>query len=325
MFATSHSRLIASSTCLTLILVLALDYPYSSKARVQLDDDEPIACGLSVRELVTLTASVSDENGKPVTELSHENFEVFDNDILQPIAFFISEDKPVSIVVVFDLSDSVAKSSRFSAVCQGILRFKQGINKSSEFIIIGADRNPILITDWTSNNDVLIEGLSRLALSPTQSRTGIYDACQLAMKKLSDRDNSRLAVLLITNGRDGTSSSTPHKLSELSKRSNGLIYVLSPSSSKRSLGTSGQQILARLSLDSGGSTFFPSSDSEVQAAFSAITASLGKQYVIGYYPSDNKRDGSWHSVRVGASPIDGEQNDSELHVRTRSGYYAPLR
>jgi len=102
----------------------------------------------------------------------------------------------------------------------------------------------------------MIDGLSRLAFAPSKSRTGIYDACQFALEKLTYRKNFKSAVLLITDGQDGVSNINSYELSDLSNRSNGLIYVVFPLISRKLGGTREQQILARLALDSGASAFF---------------------------------------------------------------------
>ena len=319
MSRTLSHRSIVSATLLTLV-ILSIVYPYSeSTARLQQKEADTVICRY---DIVLLTATVSDQNGQLVTDLRHTNFEVFDKGVPQKIDFFFSEDKPASVAIVYDLSASVASSSAtwLSSVSQGILHFRQHSNESSEYTVIGADRTSSLITDWTNNSDALMEGFSRLALYQPQSRTGIYNACQFALKRLSDREKEITAVLLITDGASGLSL---RELSDLIKHSNTLIYLICPPS-RTAARTNEQKMLAKLSLDSGAEAFFLTSDDQVKAAFDAIADNLWKRYKIGYYPSENKRDGSWHTVRVTATiQTPGEPNKSELQVRTQSGYYAP--
>jgi Ca-activated chloride channel family protein len=277
-------------------------------------------------ELVVLTASVHNDTGQPVTDLRHTDFKVFDRDAPQPIDFFSREDQPLSVAIVFDTSRSVAEgsSTRFSAICQGILRFKQESHELNEYTVVGGDLTPQLVTEWTRDKDVLIEGLAELALITPKAHTAIYDAAQFAVKKLNERPTIKSAVILISDGQDGASNLRYSELRDSMLRSNGLIYLMSPSNPTRPLATNGREDLHRLALESGAAAFYPSSDRQVSEAFGAIANELRARYVIGYYPSDRKRDGTWHTVRIKASRQTEESRGiSELVVRTRPGYYSP--
>ncbi len=77
-------------------------------------------------------------------------------------------------------------------------------------------------------------------------------------------------------------------------------------------------LLIRLAEDSGGRAFFPTDLSEMPAIAAQIAKDLRTQYVISYYPNNDSRDGSFHTVRV----VVNQKDNRKLMARTRQGYYA---
>jgi Ca-activated chloride channel homolog len=277
-------------------------------------------------ELVIFTAQVMDGSGRPVTNLRHTDFKVFDKDRPQPIAFWSREDQPSSVAIVFDTSMSATKrrSALFAAIRHEILSLKERSNELNEYSIVSADLSPQLVTDWTTDGDYLMEGLSRTAVALPKARTGVFDACALALNILRERPTSKNAVLLISDGQDTASNLSYSGLYDSMLRSNGLVYLICPSNVNTPLASNGSKPLTKLALDSGAIAFFPSSIAQVKAALATIADAIRDRYVIGYYPPDPKRDGSWHPVRITASlPTEKSPDTPELVVRTRLGYYAP--
>jgi Ca-activated chloride channel family protein len=86
----------------------------------------------------------------------------------------------------------------------------------------------------------------------------------------------------------------------------------------RSPAKKAKDLLTRLAEDSGGRAFFPGDVSETPAIAAQIAKDLRAQYVISYYPNNDRRDGSFHSVRV----LVNLRDNRKLIARTRQGYYA---
>ena len=81
----------------------------------------------------------------------------------------------------------------------------------------------------------------------------------------------------------------------------------------------GQSILEEIAQVTGGKAFFPRSAAELEDATTRIALELRHQYSIGYTPTNIKRDGRWHKIRVDVKPPRGLP---KLSVRTKEGYYA---
>ncbi|MGH9945379.1 MAG: hypothetical protein ACRD9R_23755, partial [Pyrinomonadaceae bacterium] len=78
-------------------------------------------------------------------------------------------------------------------------------------------------------------------------------------------------------------------------------------------------LMTKLAEQSGGRVFFPNSVSELPQIAQEITKDLRTQYVVGYYPTNKAKDGSFRSVRVQVA--DTGKRDKRIAV-TRSGYTA---
>jgi len=63
---------------------------------------------------------------------------------------------------------------------------------------------------------------------------------------------------------------------------------------------------------SGGRIEVLESTDQLDEAFAGILHELREQYVLGYYPSDRRHDGSWHEIKVDVRGV--------ARVRTREGY-----
>jgi Ca-activated chloride channel family protein len=78
-------------------------------------------------------------------------------------------------------------------------------------------------------------------------------------------------------------------------------------------------VLKKLTRISGGATFFPKAVERVAGICEQIAHDIRNQYMIGYTPANQKRDGSFRNIRVQAKDSRGRG----LQVRTREGYFAP--
>src|SRR6202167_5732109 len=99
-------------------------------------------------DMVLVPITVTDPMNRLVTGLEKEDFQVFENSNGQKIVSFASEDAPVSIGIVFDLSGSM--TSKLVRARESILQFIKTANPQDEFFVIGFNDRPELIEDFTS-------------------------------------------------------------------------------------------------------------------------------------------------------------------------------
>ena len=100
-------------------------------------------------DMVLVPVTVTDPMNRLVTGLEKEDFQVYENNGEQKIASFASEDAPVSIGIIFDLSGSM--TSKLVRARESILQFIKTANPQDEFFVIGFNDRPELIEDFTSS------------------------------------------------------------------------------------------------------------------------------------------------------------------------------
>jgi len=270
-------------------------------------------------DLVLIPVTVTDPMNRLVTGLEKEDFQVYENSSQQPIASFASEDAPVSIGIIFDLSGSM--TSKLIRARESILQFIKTANPQDEFFVIGFNDRPELIEDFTSS----VEDIeARLATVRAGHRTALLDAIYYGLAKMKEARHERKALLIVSDGGDNRSRYTEGELraqvreADVELYSIGIFDPYAPTPEERT----GPQLLNDLSEETGGRLFRVDDLSEMGDIAEKISTELRNQYVIGYKPKDMSRDGKWRKVKVKLNPPQGLP---PLTVHARTGYYAPLQ
>jgi Ca-activated chloride channel family protein len=270
-------------------------------------------------DMVLVPVTVTDPLNRLVTGLEKEDFQVYENNGEERIASFASEDAPVSIGIIFDLSGSM--SSKLVRAREAILQFIKTANPQDEFFVIGFNDRPELIEDFTSSVED-IQG--RLATVHADHRTALLDAIYYGIAKMKDAHHERKALLVVSDGGDNRSRYTEGEVraqvreSDVEMYSIGIFDPYAPTPEERT----GPQLLDDLSNETGGRLFRVDDIAEMGDIAEKISTELRNQYVIGYRPKDLTRDGKWRKVKVKVSPPAGLP---PLTVHARTGYYAPMQ
>jgi Ca-activated chloride channel homolog len=267
--------------------------------------------------LVLVPATVTDPMNRLVTGLERENFEVFDNNIGQIIKSFSTQDAPVTIGIIFDLSGSM--SSKFVRARKALSEFLRTSNPQDEFFVVGFNDRPAVIVDYTSEVD---DVEARMVMLKPENRTALIDAIYLGVDKLKQAKYERKALLIISDGGDNRSRYTEGELRRIVRESDVQIYSIgifdqyAPTTEEQL----GPVLLTDICEMTGGRMFRVSELGDLGDIASRISAELRNEYVIGYRPSEVKQDGNWRKLKIRLVPPPGLPN---LTVHNRQGYYAP--
>jgi Ca-activated chloride channel family protein len=269
-------------------------------------------------ELVLVPVTVTDPMNRLVTGLEKEDFQVFENNNKQEIRSFASEDAPVSIGIVFDLSGSM--SSKLVRARESILQFIRTANPEDEFFVIGFNDRPELIEDFTNS----VEDIeARLATVRSGHRTALLDAIYYGVAKMKDARHQRRALLVVSDGGDNRSRYTEGEVRAQVREADVEMYAIgifdpyAATPEERN----GPILLNELAEETGGRLFRVDDIAEMGDIAEKVSTELRNQYVIGYKPKDLNRDGKWRKVKVKINPPQGLP---PLTVHARTGYYAPL-
>jgi Ca-activated chloride channel homolog len=267
--------------------------------------------------LVLVPATVTDPMNRLVTGLERENFEIYDNNIGQVIKSFSTEDAPVTIGIIFDLSGSM--SSKYLRARKALSEFLRTSNPQDEFFVVGFNDRPAVIVDYTSDVD---DVEARMVMLKPENRTALIDAIYLGVDKLKQAKYDRKALLIISDGGDNRSRYTEGELRRVVRESDVQIYSIgifdqyAPTTEEQL----GPMLLTDICDMTGGRMFRVLDINDLGDIASRISAELRNEYVIGYRPSEVKQDGNWRKLKIRLVPPPGLPS---LTVHNRQGYYAP--
>lgn len=263
--------------------------------------------------LVLATATVTDRDGRYVTGLERENFKISEDKIPQDILQFSSEDIPVSVGIVFDVSGSM--KDKLKTAVQAAITFLKGGNPDDEYFLVEFSDKPTG-SEFTSD---IAKLQSRFMFSKAKGRTALYDAVYMGLTKLEQGTNPKRALLLITDGEDNRSRYTFSNVKEFIKEKDVQMYSIGISSGYSDASAEqGKALLRDLSSISGGESFFPSSIYHLEDTCRSIAKELKYQYVIGYRSTNTEKDGKFRKIKISA-----EYPNNKLTVRHKQGYYGP--
>jgi Ca-activated chloride channel family protein len=270
-------------------------------------------------DMVLVPITVTDPMNRLVTGLEKDDFKIFENSNEQRIKTFASEDAPVSIGIIFDLSGSM--TSKLIRARESILQFIKTANPQDEFFVIGFNDRPELIEDFTSSVDDI---QARLATVRSGHRTALLDAIYYGVAKMKDARYERKALLVVSDGGDNRSRYTEGEVKSQVRESDTEIYSIGIFDAYAATPEerTGPLLLNDLCEETGGRMFRVDDLSEMGDIAEKISTELRNQYVIGYTPKDLHRDGKWRKVKVKLNPPQGLP---PLTVHARTGYYAPLQ
>ncbi len=269
-------------------------------------------------DLITMTLTVTDIYGRYVSGLKKDAFKVFDNNQEQDITFFSDTDAPVSIGILFDVSDSMS-GEKIAKARKALERFIITSHPSDEYFLIAFNSRAQLLLDRTRDGEAV---LRKLTLVQPKNNTALYDACYLGIERVTSGTRQKKAMLIISDGQDNASRYNFGEVRRLLKESDVVVYavgILDGRDSGSMEGMQGQSFLDELTSVTGGKAFYPQTNVELDEIFERIALELRHQYSIGFSPDDFVLNGEWHKTKVKVKPPRGLPR---LTVRSREGYYA---
>jgi Ca-activated chloride channel family protein len=309
-------------------------------------DDEVIRVNTS---LVTVPVSVLDRNGKYLTDLQKEDFQLLEDGAPQEIAYFAAIEKPVAVILMIDTSTSTW--SKLSEIKAAANAFVEQLRPEDSVMVLSFARNVTVEGELTTDRERI-----RRAINGTGkgSSTHLYDAMDKVMRKHLASIQGRKALVLFTDGVDATSSdSTYEGTLGYAQEFDAVIYPIrydtyDPSKDQgggaqrmrlpgilgklpisirvgggsgggatgysRAEYDRGARYLDELADSTGGRVYEASRDlSQLRSAFTLIADELARQYTLGYYPKKNEGAGERRTIKVGV-------NRTAVAIRARNSY-----
>jgi Ca-activated chloride channel family protein len=277
------------------------------------DDDDVVRVNSN---LVPVPASVIDTQGKAVTNLSVKDFELRVDGEVRPIGDISRAETPVRMAVLFDNSQSMAPAREFEKLA-AIRFFRRVMRPIDQASLYAISTEPTLIRPLTNDVPALVRAIERFP-NP-EGATSFFDALIQASEYLRPH-HGRKVIIAVTDGVETTSQvdSFDETLRRMLAADCQFFAVQTGHSDNANLrNLVAERRLQEFAAQTGGAVYAPKSIPDLDNAFAHVAADLAEQYVLSYYPANERRDGRFHifSLRVVTQP--------NVRVRTRRGYYSP--
>jgi Ca-activated chloride channel family protein len=306
--------------CLVSLFILLIALP--SLARPQASSPSQSANGdqYTIREnvdFVVLHPTVKDRRGSLVSGLSKDDFQIYEDGVLQQIKYFSHEDIPVTVGLVVDNSGSMSRKR--PEVIAAALAFARSSNPEDQMFVITFNEHVSFglpdDTPFTDKTDHLEIALSRIA---ADGMTALYDALAAGFEHLKKSNRDKRVLIVVSDGADNASKHKLAQIMTLTGHSDAIIYtvgVFDEEDPDRNPG-----MLRQLARATGGEAFLPKSLQDVGPICQQIASDIRNQYTVAYAPTNRKQDGTYRVIQVKAA-VPGRER---LTVHARAGYYAPM-
>jgi len=268
-----------------------------------------------VVEEVTVPFIVTDNRNRILTDLSQEDFKVYEEGQEQRITAFVQETGvPLRIGLMVDTSNSIR--DRFAFEQRAASDFLRSLLRPEidRAFLASFDSMAELVQDFTGDLDELVSAIESLRAG---GGTALYDAIfygsrDRLLEGAPDLGSYRRAMVVLSDGEDNQSRYSRLQALEVAQRAEVIIYTIS--TNIRGVRMPGDRVLQQFAEETGGRYFQPFNMSDLDVAFEAINTELRSQYSISYQPT-SPRDGKYHEIEIAPQR-------RGLRVRARKGYFA---
>jgi Ca-activated chloride channel family protein len=294
--------------------------------------------------LTNLFFTAADKNRRFVGNLKPEDIRVLEDG--QPQAIFTFQqniDLPLSLAILIDTSRSEERvlpdlKIAARAFLENILRAQK-----DEAAVLSFTGETTLEQGFTGNVDRLRRAIERVEFVPPSGYVGggvvvngtppisgtnqslagstaIWDAVWATAEELigSSAENTRRAIILLTDGEDTSSRMKMHEAIERAQKADSLIYAIGIGD--RYSFNINEGALRKIAEQTGGRAYFPKHERDLRDTFDQIQRDLREQYLVAYSPSNKARDGSYRRIEIQLVNPDLKQQNLKLNYR--SGYFA---
>lgn len=270
--------------------------------------------------VVLIPVTVTTPMGQFVTGMDRDNFRIFEEKVEQKIVHFASEDAPLSVGLVFDSSGSMG--SKLSKSREAAAQFFKTANPEDEFFLVQFADRPELVVPFTHSIE---EIQNRLTFTQSKGKTALLDGLYTALNHMKKAKNPRKAIVILSDGGDNSSRYTENEVKNLVREADVQIYaigIFEPISARGRTAEelSGPSLLNEIAEQTGGRHFPVENIGELPDVAAKIGIELRNQYVIGYSPANQERDGKYRRVQV---KLVQPRGLPPLRAFWRLGYYAP--
>jgi Ca-activated chloride channel family protein len=273
-------------------------------------------------DLVSLNVTVADGTARYVTDLTQNDFSVFEDGVKQDVTFFNRTNLPIALALLVDTSASM--ESKLQTAQEAAIGFARRLRPQDLAEVVDFDSRVVVLASFTNSISDLEQAIHKTSAGGS---TSLYNAVYIALKDLkkvvakNTEEIRRQAIVVLSDGEDTSSLLPFEEVLDLAKRSETAIYAIGlrspdgPSTTTKGF-KEAEFVLRQFAQETGGRAFFPNQLSDLANVYGQISDELSSQYTVGYTSRNGRRDGSWRRVVVRVTR-------PNLTARTKLGYFAP--
>jgi len=301
----------------------AVSAPAFVQEKTQEKKNEDVRYDVSVTA-VTISVTVQDKGGRYINDLTQKDFEVYENNARRTITYFNRDSNaPISLTVLLDVSGSMALLDKFKESREALRTLVTSLlgPRHEVSLLIFADGEVEVASEFSTDRAPFLSVLDK---TEAYGQTALNDAVAVSPEFANKGKNEKRALLLITDGIENDSQSTPDQALDIARRVDVPIFIIGykiPLSDqylkgqKRAPDLTARGIVAtldRFSQATGGKAYFLKEPRELTQTLREVCVELSHQYIIGYTSYVN---GGNEYRRIGVvTPR------KKYKVRTRQGY-----
>jgi len=270
-------------------------------------------------DVVTLPVTVTARGGALVAGLQREQFTVLEDGTPQALSYFATgatPEVPVHLGLLLDTSGSMQRD--LASATSAAIRFVNQFEEARDVTFVDFSTQ-VRVSRFEPGSYPHL--FARIRDNTAEGYTALYDAVAMYLAAAEEQPGQKV-LLLYTDGGDSRSSTSFSDVIEMLRLSQVIVYVIGyvenqPNSSRMIH----QMRMNDIAHQTGGAVFYPAGRTDLDRIYARILDELHGRYTLGYTPATPSTDGRWRKVqvRVNAPDVRG------LTVRTRPGYYAPVR
>jgi len=271
-------------------------------------------------DVALVNVTVTDPYNRLVTGLEPDNFRVFEDNTEQEVLTFSSEDVPISIGVIFDLSGSM--SNKIAKAREAAVQFFKTANPADEFFMVSFNERAELTSAFTNS----VEDLqNRMMATNARGRTALLDAIYLGLSEMRGAHNAKRALLILSDGGDNHSRYNESDIKRLVREADTQLYAIGifdplGNRARTPEELNGPSLLTDVTDMTGGRVFSVEKLEDLPDIATKIGMELRNQYVLGYHPSNKAHDARWRKIKI---KLRAPKGLPPLSVYNKTGYYAP--
>lgn len=272
-------------------------------------------------ELVNVAVMVMDRQGRFITDLTAEDFAVYEDGRKQDVTHFLRGDadrEALNLRLGLLLDTSGSMQSDIALARTAAIRFLNALPEAYDITLVDFDTEVRVSRYGVASLPRLIE---RIRTRRPSGWTALYDALGIYLDGIHGLDGRKVLVVY-SDGGDTRSAQTFADVLEMLKSSDVIVYGIGFLDNQPQAARTEQRLrLQQLADVTGGQAFFPSSTKMLDDVFGQIVAQVRAQYSLGFTSTNQAKDGTWRELEVRLVP----EHLQDLRVRSRRGYYAPYQ